>query len=837
MISALIFGGSPSLVRSMPLATAPVVIHVPGDAATLQTAVSAVSNGGIIELAAGTYFAPSGGWNFSVGKGFTVQAATGATVILSGSGTTTILYLMNSAFPIVFQDLIFANGYSATDGLAGGVTLNEAKATFINCTFQSNAGYQPGGGGGGTLVTSNSIAFFFNSTWTGNSDQNFGGGLAVALHAKTFIHNSRFTNNRTNLPNHRWSAAGGGIAVVNATLRVSNTRFDNNKAGYVGGGIYSFGLWTDATGSDVIVANCTFENNQAVNDPSVNLPVPTEAGGFHAEDFTTAKIYNSRFVNNSAMIGGGANLYRSWVEIYNSVFQGNRATGTTQGIGFGGAISATSNDTAVDGGVNRRSAYLRVDDSLIQGRFGSTTIAGQSGGGIYVGGDVNRNYGLNGASQMGTVAQNRATAVINNVVFYDLDVQASYAAIGGAILSDLGNLTMQNSLILNSDAIGASNSFGGGMSILDQTLANVSGTTFSHNTTQKYGGAVFAQGSALNLSGSNLIQNSNSSALGSAIYAAADGGRSLPATGTVQTNIFSNNLVLPMISNSGSTIYTNNQFYGTSSEVGTNNTYLPSAPTIGKIAAPLQILTTNAYGDSAPPTLAYLGYDWSGSSATLDGVTVTGNAGLSSAGVGTHTLSVGGTNFTANVSQAATPDATFTTSGNSPVTLNWSVTAGTFLDAAIDHGVTIPSASSGSVQASPPVDTTYWFYAITKEGGVVKSIKTGVPILNVPASVTVLAGLNYPVNKGYFNIKNDGGSTLLWTATSQTPSRITMDTSSGNTPTLGTVGFTLNVGSLAPGDYVGTISVDAGTAGNGVVTVNIKLVDILYKTYLPIIAR
>jgi hypothetical protein len=132
---------------------------------------------------------------------------------------------------------------------------------------------------------------------------------------------------------------------------------------------------------------------------------------------------------------------------------------------------------------------------------------------------------------------------------------------------------------------------------------------------------------------------------------------------------------------------------------------------------------------------------------------------------------------------------------------------------------------------------TYWLYVITKEGGVVKSVNTGTPKLNVPSTINILAGLNYSVNKGYFNIKNDGGSTLQWTAVSQTPSLITMDTPNGQTIILGTIAFTLNVGSLSPGDYVGTIYVDAGTAGTAQVTVNVKLVSILYKMHLPLVVR
>ena len=884
IIAALIFGENPQSVHAMPLLVAPSVIHVPGDAATLQAAVSMVTDGNIIELAAGTYTAPAGGWLLNnLGKGFTIRAASGATVTLSGGGTTNILRQINSALssgrPIIYQDLIFANGYSTANGIAGGVTLSRAEATFINCVFQYNTGNHSWGAGG-TVVDVDSIAFFFNTTWTGNSDKNYGGGLAITAHAKAYVHNSRFTNNRTNLPNHLNISAGGGIYVADGTLRVSNTRFENNQAGYVGGAIYSYGTWSDATGSDIIIANCTFENNQAVRDTSVSGSNPTEAGAFHAEDLTTAKIYNSRFITNSAMVGGGVNLYRAEVEIYNSVFQGNRATGTgAAATGFGGAISAISNDTTIDAGVNRRPASLRVDNSLIQGRYASTTTVGQTGGGLYAAGDGNRMYGLNSVSANGTAAQNRATVIVNNVVFYDTDVQETTAGtgLGGGIMLDLAYLTMQNSSILNANALGSSSGVGGGMAVFNQSLVAVTDSTFGHNSSQLDGGAIYSQGSSLFLTNCNLIENS-ASRYGGIMYTAPDGGRNLPMNGTLQTSIFSNNTGAPLIldvDNTNGPIndlhYNNNQFYdsggvnatiyydtlsppfrsaselnslvinrnnSTSTDKGFGNTALASAPKVGKILAiPLQILSTNANGDSAPPTLAYLGYGWSGASATLDGNAVAGNAGVSAAGIGTHTLSVGGTNFTASISQAATPAATLTANGTSPVTLTWSVTAGTFLEVAMDHGVTIPSSASGSVQVSPPTDTDYHLYVITKEGGILKSVNSGLPILNVPSAVTVLAGLNYPVNKGYFNIKNDGGSTLQWTATSQTPSLITMDTPSGQTTTQGTIAFTLNVGSLSPGNYVGTINVNAGTGGSAVVTVTVKVVGILYKVHLPIITR
>jgi hypothetical protein len=69
------------------LATAPLtaaeIIHVPGDVGTLQQAISLVSDGGIIEMAPGTYPVPHGGVLFGgQAKSFTVRAPVGGRAVL-----------------------------------------------------------------------------------------------------------------------------------------------------------------------------------------------------------------------------------------------------------------------------------------------------------------------------------------------------------------------------------------------------------------------------------------------------------------------------------------------------------------------------------------------------------------------------------------------------------------------------------------------------------------------------------------------------------------------------------------------------------------------------------
>src|SRR3954452_16698464 len=73
------------------------------DSTSLQQAINSAAEGSIIELAAGTYAAPSGGFTlFNPTEGFTVRAATGAVVTLNGAGATDIFRFTNAQRPITF---------------------------------------------------------------------------------------------------------------------------------------------------------------------------------------------------------------------------------------------------------------------------------------------------------------------------------------------------------------------------------------------------------------------------------------------------------------------------------------------------------------------------------------------------------------------------------------------------------------------------------------------------------------------------------------------------------------------------------------------------------------
>lgn len=861
-----------------------MILRVPEDRATLTEAIDDIRHGGIIDIAAGTYTSPYGGFLLQdLGKGFTIRSREGKTVILDGMGSQNILHFGNSTQaqggPVTFEGLTFANGYNASMGLAAGVSVVKADATFVNCTFRNN--YVELNGVGGGVLVHESTAFFFDSTWHENASANYGGGLAVSENSKVYIHNSYFSNNRTNLPNHSPNASGGAVHVINSTLRVSNTRFENNQTGAFGGALYVLAPWAESSSnsrSDVIIANSTFINNRAAPDASVTLNVPTEGGAVNAEGQTVLKIYHSRFLGNSADIGGGVNNYRALVEIYSSIFQGNQANGVPSIGAFGGALSVSSLDVTEDGNTNHPAGQAIVEDTLFQGHYGDVTFTAPTGGCISGCGDSRRIDGDPSIPDMGSIAENRAIITLRRVVLNDCDVQSAApdSAAGGGISIALTHLTMEDSIIMNSDSEGDM-AFGGGLALVYDSLADISQTTWLANTSANYGGAIFSQGSLLNIADCNLIGNQAPDRYGAAILSAPDEARSLSTSGTVENCLISEHTGLPIFDDDRTNgpindmQYFNNQFYhgsggqdeviysnpispyqwktatelneitinranSTTTDKGSGNIALDSPPSAGHLlAVPPTILPVGAVNDSSPPA-AYLAYAWGGTSAALDGNTLSNNSNIEPSTVGTHTLTINDKTLQTLITSPITPTATFIASGSPPdITLTWHLTTDSFLDAAIDQGVMTSAGASGSTQISTTTDTTYRLYVLTKEGGFVKTTSSTPPQLNAPDVVTILLGINLPHDKGYIHIRNNGGGILQWTATGQNPDLFTVDTISGETETTDTILLTIYI--EESGTYTGYVQVEAGEAGSKSVQTNIIVVNTLYQVFAPFVAR
>jgi hypothetical protein len=671
------------------------IIHISPSQGSLQGAMDSVPEGGIIELAAGNYDAPAGGWtifpDLSGGtKGFTIRAAPGATVVLNGEGTTEIL-TFTTPRPVTFQGLTFANGVSTREYHSGALSMDHVQATFISCIFQNNAGNAPTTGGGALWIASSTVSFQ-SCAWLNNTSKHFAGGFS-ADKSRVYIRDSQFVGNRVNVPGHSEFSAGGALHGNASTIQIDNSRFENNQAGYVGGAIYVYGPWTDPVTTpmmDLVVSNCLFIGNIVLRDPNGTNTAPTAGGAIQLEDQTRGRFYNCRFINNVAKQGGAIAGYRTDNQFQGCLFQGNEANGSDSPDGLGGAIFVISDDNPGDstlgGTVNRPSARLTVTDCLFRGP-GAGVASAHQGGGIFVAGDLHSMYGQ-GVVRNGTLETNRATVNLKRVVFADLGTtDPAGNSSGGALTGDFITLTVDHCIVEKC----SSGQYGGGFQLVRESTANVTNTAFAQNSTGLLGGGLTMLGGTLNLDGCHFLDNRiTGSGAGSAIMTAPDAGDTvLPPfdmTGVIQNCVINNSL------GGAATIYDNDRspasapfnriqynanriFPGNQSAFfndlmgsltvsqmnvlvmsrpdGTNsiksaaaNIALGSAGTTGVILmVPPTVSSSGAPGESLPLP-AFLGFTSSGGTPLVDGMAQGSGSGVVQTSLdGIHTLNVGPNSF------------------------------------------------------------------------------------------------------------------------------------------------------------------------------------------------
>ncbi|HPH94615.1 MAG TPA: hypothetical protein PKW33_11965 [Anaerolineaceae bacterium] len=691
LISGLILSGA-TVSKAAPNACQGNSIRIPYDCNNIQDAINGVYNGGTLELFSGTYTAPGpSGWAVNDQfKTIHFKAMPGQTVVFSGENSRPILRFQNSNFDpnirLTFSGITFRNGYSTVGGLAGGVSVYKGIAEFTNCTFENNGSQNSGGG---MMITQNALVYVNGSTFTGNSSPVSGGAIAINENSEVYVSGSTFTGNRVNLPGHQTTSAGGAIHAGNSDLYINNSTFTSNQAGYVGGAVYSIADWYQAR--EVIIRSSTFTDNKAWPDPSVTIDFPTEGGAFHTESNVTGQVYYSSFIKNTAMVGGAMTMYRSVVNVYDSIFRGNTSPGSSRFQGCGGAISGGSNDTPVDGGNNYRNVSLSVYDSLFQGHYGTITGAlSNCGSAIYLAGDANRLYGQNGTGQMGNAATNRAHLTVDGCAFYDFQTSEmnNHSSTGGIIMGDLANMTLTDNLLLKGYAGGVNLAYGGALAVINQSAANVSDVVFAQNTSDYYGGAVFGHGSNLNITSSifsdNVMTRGNAAnnSYGADIFTTIIQSPAVNMTGTISNSVISkssglpifdddrddllapindmhyNNLQIQGNSNSISpAVYTDSVFGYSGKTVSELNTLIVTRSKAGvstdkalvnntELSAPYEYVALKVFWPQLDPlagrTTAFLVYAWGGSSATLNGSNLSNKTGLIEiTSPGTYTLKAG----------------------------------------------------------------------------------------------------------------------------------------------------------------------------------------------------
>ncbi len=432
---------------------------------TIQSALDLAPDNSLVVVAPGVYAEALRA--VSLGRSLYFKSSGGAAVTAIDGGTVrSLLQVINGAGANELKNLTF-DGFTFRRGKGTGATspvlIADASPQFINCTFLDNTSTDKGG-----AVLAYSAAgirtapLFVNCLFQNNHSDQWGGaaligngGVMTTQHVQASFKDCRFLSNSATRVGGGTSQ-GGALAFATASGKISNCEFNGNVATYAGGAISAFTTFADGTGvlnaADTLeVQGSVFTNNHC---DGVGAP-PTEGGAIHAESNLTVKVSGSVFTGNFAQASGALNSYRANLEVMNSVFDGNRATGTG-GLGFAGAIGVNNND---DVDADRREASLTVTDTLIRNSVAPV------GGGIYFSGDLRYNK--------------------------------------------LGAVTLTNTTIENCRATTAGGSFGhGGGLFLDRASSSNSKLFLLNNTAEGFGGAlVIVSGTQLALNNSYVIGN------------------------------------------------------------------------------------------------------------------------------------------------------------------------------------------------------------------------------------------------------------------------------------------------------------------------------------------
>ena len=283
------------------------------------------------------------------GKGHTIDAKTLGRIFSIGDG-----------FTVTLTNATLINGRA----VEGGAIYNDGSLTLSDVKLSDNAADSYGGAvfNNGELVVSDSVFDSNDIVNRGSASVDYGGAAIYNWYDGVLtVSNSNFTNNIKNYKNGdclvgavatigdatisdsnfvnnsgRW---GGAISTSGAliaggdvnTLTVSGSTFKEN------GGLYGAGIFV--WGSDFAVSDCVFDKNTAFGKGNMT---PNNNNGAAIEVTNTDKaiagtITGSNFTNNKAQYGGAVDICAGNIKITNSKFINNSADVE------GGAIDINTN--------------------------------------------------------------------------------------------------------------------------------------------------------------------------------------------------------------------------------------------------------------------------------------------------------------------------------------------------------------------------------------------------------------------------------------------------------------------------------------------------------------
>ena len=471
----------------------------------------------------------------------------------------------------------------------GGAIYNTGSVYAYNTNFINNAAATMGGAvfNNGTLTIQKCIVDNNDITKRTSSDSEDYGGAAIYnwYDSTLFIKNSTISNNLKNYKNGDYVV--GAVTSLGKTIISQNSYFVNNSGRWGGaittsgsslpgkkvnelsisdstfsknGGLYGAGIFIQ--GSKFSITSCVFDSNTASGKGNMT---PNDNNGAAIEVTNTDKsitgtISKSTFTNNKAQYGGAIDICAGTIKITNSKFINNSADVEGGAIDIntlnGNPKVTISGSKFINNSAPLGGAILNIKDLTVKGSTFINNTPNTIFNGVGAGGNLNLNIrtftDLQNAIGLvtGTLTLNQNIAMtakeaanftngitINKDITIDGKGHTIDAKNLGRIFS-IGEgftVTLTNATLINGKA-------DKGGAIYNDGSLTLSDVKLSDNAADSYGGAVFNNGHLVvgnSVFDSNDIVNRGSASVdygGAAIYNWYDG------TLTVSGSNFTNNI-------------------------------------------------------------------------------------------------------------------------------------------------------------------------------------------------------------------------------------------------------------------------------------------------------
>lgn len=322
---------------ALPASALSEVVHVPGDAPTIQEGLNMASAGDTVLVAPGTYagalnrdldfsgtnaiLCSSGGADATTidcegqGRGLRFHSGEDTTCVVRGFSIIGGLaengggVIIEGESSPVIEDCIFRDCVAATAGGAVYCSSDYARVRLRRCSFHGNAAELDRGGGvfcmGGGLQLSDCVFSENNAANSGGAVYSGEFWYPVTIVRCAFESNSTQWNGgavftESFISDSRSPSSFGGDAPSRMPLLLEDCEFLDNTAGRLGGAVC---LWGGGLGASVDIINCRFARNSA------------ERGGAVADESGLGSLIGCVFSRNSAETGGALNV-RNWGPLF-----------------------------------------------------------------------------------------------------------------------------------------------------------------------------------------------------------------------------------------------------------------------------------------------------------------------------------------------------------------------------------------------------------------------------------------------------------------------------------------------------------------------------------------